>query len=256
MRKYIGDKAFYSMLFAVLIPIVVQSSISNFVNLLDNLMVGSVGTEEMSGVAIANQLLMIFNICIFGGLSGAGIFTSQFYGSKNDSGVRETFRIKIFIGTAVLIGFTAVFLLFPRQLISLYLTDGEGAGDLEKTLTHSMAYLRIMLVGNLPFVVTNIYAERTTRTKAITARPCFLPAATPIPARRVLRPARRSEAGLGSSGPVCRVRSIPPLRPRRMKPSPTLSQTIPTDRSPIRRSPTPVSGKSCMTPIPLRREAV
>ena len=87
MRKYIGDKAFYSMLFAVLIPIVIQSSISNFVNLLDNLMVGSVGTEEMSGVAIANQLLMIFNICIFGGLSGAGIFTSQFFGSKNDSGV-------------------------------------------------------------------------------------------------------------------------------------------------------------------------
>ena len=159
MRKYIGDKAFYSMLFAVLIPIVVQSSISNFVNLLDNLMVGSVGTEEMSGVAIANQLLMIFNICIFGGLSGAGIFTSQFFGSKNDSGIRETFRIKVFIGTFVLLGFTAVFLLFPRQLISLYLTAGEGAGDLEKTLAHSLAYLRIMLVGNLPFVITNIYAS-------------------------------------------------------------------------------------------------
>ena len=158
MRKYIGDKAFYAMLFAVLIPIVIQSSISNFVNLLDNLMVGSVGTEEMSGVAIANQLLMIFNICIFGGLSGAGIFTAQFFGSKNDSGVRETFRIKLFIGAAVLACFTLVFLLFPRQLISLYLTDGEGAGDLERTLEHGTAYLRIMLVGNLPFVITNVYA--------------------------------------------------------------------------------------------------
>ncbi len=159
MRKYIGDKAFYAMLFAVLIPIVIQTSISNFVNLLDNLMLGSVGTEEMSGVAIANQLLMIFNICIFGGLSGAGIFTSQFYGSKNDAGVRETFRIKLFIGAFVLVGFAAVFLIFPRQLISLYLTDGEGAGDLGKTLEHGMAYLRIMLIGNIPFVTTNIYAS-------------------------------------------------------------------------------------------------
>ena len=159
MRKYIGDKAFYAMLFAVLIPIVVQSSISNFVNLLDNLMVGSMGTEEMSGVAIANQLLMIFNICIFGGLSGAGIFTAQFFGSKNEGGVRETFRIKIYIGLLVLTVFTLVMLLFPRQLISLYLTDGEGAGDLEKTLEHGVAYLRIMLIGNIPFVTTNVYAS-------------------------------------------------------------------------------------------------
>ena len=75
IRKYIGDKAFYKMVLAVVIPIIIQNGITNFVGMLDNIMVGRVGTEQMSGVAITNQLMFVFNICIFGSVSGAGIFT-------------------------------------------------------------------------------------------------------------------------------------------------------------------------------------
>ena len=56
-RRLIGDRAFYAMVLAVAVPIMVQHGITSFVNLLDNVMVGRVGTEEMSGVAIANQLI-------------------------------------------------------------------------------------------------------------------------------------------------------------------------------------------------------
>ena len=77
MRRFIGNRAFYRRLFSVMLPILIQSLITNFVNLLDNVMVGQVGTEPMSGVAIVNQLLFVFNLCIFGGLAGAGIFTAQ-----------------------------------------------------------------------------------------------------------------------------------------------------------------------------------
>lgn len=158
MRKYIGNKAFYAMVFAVLIPIIIQNSISNFVNLLDNLMVGAVGTEEMSGVAIANQLMMVYNLSIFGGLSGAGIFTAQFFGSKNDGGVRETVRIKLLVMAFLTAVFLLIFAFFSKDLIALYLTDGEGAGDLEKTLGYGMDYFKIMLWGMLPFALTNVYA--------------------------------------------------------------------------------------------------
>ncbi|MBR5869088.1 MAG: MATE family efflux transporter [Clostridia bacterium] len=147
------------MVFSVLVPIVVQNSITNFVSLLDNLMVGAVGTEQMSGVAIGNQLLFIFYICIFGGLSGAGIFTAQFYGSKNYEGVRETFRMKVWIAVIVMAVFLVTFSFFAEPLVSLYLTDGEGAGDLERTLEYGVQYMRIMMFGFLPFVVTNIYAS-------------------------------------------------------------------------------------------------
>ena len=158
-QKFIGDKAFYALVFSVLVPIVVQNAITNFVSLLDNLMVGAVGTEQMSGVAIGNQLLFIFYICIFGGLSGAGIFTAQFYGSKNHEGVRETFRVKVWVALIVLVIFTLVFAFFAEPLVSLYLTDGEGAGDLERTLEYGVQYIAVMMFGFIPFAVTNVYAS-------------------------------------------------------------------------------------------------
>ena len=83
MKKFIGNKAFYKMVLAVAVPIMIQNGITNLVSLLDNLMVGRIGMEEMSGVAIVNQLIMVFNLCIFGGVSGAGIFTAQYFGQKD-----------------------------------------------------------------------------------------------------------------------------------------------------------------------------
>ena len=64
-RKFIGDKRFYLMVLGVAMPIMIQNGITNFVSLLDNIMVGQVDTEQMSGVAIVNQLLFIYNFCCF-----------------------------------------------------------------------------------------------------------------------------------------------------------------------------------------------
>lgn len=94
LRRYIGDRHFYKMLLAIVVPIIIQNGITNFVSLLDNLMVGRIGTEQMSGVAIVNQLIFVFNLCIFGAVSGAGIFTAQFFGHGDYEGVRNTFRFK------------------------------------------------------------------------------------------------------------------------------------------------------------------
>ena len=81
-KKLIGTKAFYKRVFALMLPIMLQNAITNFVNMLDNVMVGQIGQVEMTGVAVANQLIFVFNLAIFGAISGAGIFTAQFYGKK------------------------------------------------------------------------------------------------------------------------------------------------------------------------------
>ena len=81
------------MILAIAVPIMVQNGITNFVSMIDNIMVGRVGTNEMSGVAIVNQLIMVFNLCIFGGVAGAGIFTAQFHGARNTEGIRYTFAL-------------------------------------------------------------------------------------------------------------------------------------------------------------------
>ena len=80
LKKYFGDKAFYRMILTIAVPIMIQNGITNFVSLLDNIMVGNLGTEAMSGVSIVNQFVFIFNLLIFGAVSAAGIFTAQYHG--------------------------------------------------------------------------------------------------------------------------------------------------------------------------------
>ena len=159
MRSLIGDRAFYRRLFTVMLPILTQNLITNFVNLLDNVMVGQVGTEPMSGVAIVNQLLFVFNLCVFGGLAGAGIFTAQFYGKSDNKGVADSFRGKLYIALGVLAVAFFVFIGFGERLILAFIHEGQENLDMAATLNYGRDYLRVMLLQLLPFAVMQIYAS-------------------------------------------------------------------------------------------------
>lgn len=158
-HRYIGDRAFYRRCLGVAVPIIVQSGITNFVNLLDNIMVGQVGTVPMSGVSIVNMLLFVFNLCIFGASSGAGIFTAQFYGSKDDEGVRHTFRFKFYICVLLTALGAFLFLAFGSQLIGLYLTGEGEAATAAGAMDYGLKYLHVMIWGFLPFALTNTYSS-------------------------------------------------------------------------------------------------
>ena len=155
----IGDRRFYAMVLAIVVPIIIQNAITNFVNLLDNIMVGQVGTEQMSGVSIANQLLFVFNLCVFGGLAGAGIFSAQFFGANNQEGVRHCFRYKLIVCIGLLALGLAILLPGGRFLITRFLHDEADPARVELTLRHGLGYLRIMLVGLFPFALTQAYAS-------------------------------------------------------------------------------------------------
>ena len=157
--KIFGDKAFYKMVLGVAVPIMIQNGITNFVSLLDNIMVGRVGTEQMSGIAIVNQLLLVFNLAIFGAISSAGIFGAQFYGCKDTKGVRHTFRFKIYIcGLIVILG-VLIFLLWGDKLILLYLHGEENQVALDAALYYGKQYLLVMLIGLIPFGVEQLYTS-------------------------------------------------------------------------------------------------
>ena len=158
-KKFIGNRAFYAMVLGIVVPIMIQNGITNLVNLLDNIMVGRLGTEQMSGVSIVNQLIFVYNLCIFGGLSGAGIFTSQYYGQKDEEGIRHTFRYKFWMAIILTIGVIGAFLVFGEQLIGLYLKGNSDGGDLAATLSYGISYLRIMLLGLPAFMMLQIYAS-------------------------------------------------------------------------------------------------
>ena len=152
------DKHFYRRILSVALPMMIQNGITNFVQMLDNVMVGQVGTIPMSGVAIVNQLMFVFNLCIFGAASGAGIFTAQFKGREDHVGIRHTFRFKLLVGTLLSALGIGLFLSFGRELIGLYLT-GEGTlEELAATMEYGLRYLGVMLFGLLPFALSNAYS--------------------------------------------------------------------------------------------------
>ena len=158
MGKYIGSRQFYKKLLWLAVPIMIQNAITNFVGFLDNIMVGRLGTEQMSGVAIVNQFVFVFNLFIFGGLSGAGIFGAQFYGSRDYKGIRDTFRFKIITGIIVSALTFLILLGFGQNLIQMFLTSSDG-GDSAATFRHGMSYLHIILLEIIPFVIVQIYAS-------------------------------------------------------------------------------------------------
>ena len=159
MKKLFGDKIFYKMVLTVAVPIMIQNGITNFVSLLDNIMVGRIGTEQMSGVAIVNQLLFIYMISVFGGVSGAGVFTAQYYGHGDHEGVRNTFRFKMMVCLSLSLIFLAVMMLWGKGLIGLYLHDSQDGTDIVRTAEYAWEYLKIMLIQMLPFAIVQAYVS-------------------------------------------------------------------------------------------------
>jgi len=158
-EKFIGDREFYANLIRLIIPMIVQQGITSFVSLLDNVMVGRLGTESMSGVAIVNQLLFVFNLTIFGGLAGASIFGAQFYGKGDHKGVRYALRFKLIFSVLMAVIAIVALLFFNNPLISLFLTESESGGDLVLTLSEAKNYLFVMLIGLIPFSFSQSYSS-------------------------------------------------------------------------------------------------
>ena len=164
-EKYFGDKYFYARIISIAVPVIVQNGITNFVTLLDNIMVGRLGTEQMSGVSIVNQFIFIFNLLIFGAISGASIFSVQYHGKNDSNGVRHSFRFKLCVNTILSIASIAVFVLFDDALISTFLFENDTTGDLALTLSEGMEYLKIMLIGLMPYALSQAYASTLRETE-------------------------------------------------------------------------------------------
>ncbi|MBQ8625190.1 MAG: MATE family efflux transporter, partial [Agathobacter sp.] len=156
-KKFIGDKAFYKRILLLAVPMIAQNAITSFVSFLDNIMVGMIGTEQMSGVAIVNQLLFVFNLCIFGGVSGAGIFGTQFFGKGDFEGQKYTFRFKVYASVVITGVALLLFSFAGSNLIQLYLSDSGDVGNIELALQFGLEYLAIMMIGLVPFAISQTY---------------------------------------------------------------------------------------------------
>ncbi len=159
-NKFFGDRAFYKTLIAVALPVMLQNGITEFVSLLDNIMIGHTSPEQYNAVVIVNYLVFVYAVCVFGALAGAGIFSAQFHGNKDDEGVRNAFRFKLYAVGAVVLVAACIFGFAGKWLISLYLHDSTDTPEsIALTMEYGMQYLYIIMTCMIPHALTQVYAS-------------------------------------------------------------------------------------------------
>ncbi|NLE24772.1 MAG: MATE family efflux transporter, partial [Clostridiaceae bacterium] len=126
----------------------------------------------MNGVAVVNQLLFVFTISIFGGVSGAGIYGAQYFGRGDHKGVRDTLRFKLLCSVVLTLVAIILFRTVDTFLISSFLHEGSQTGNIDLTLQYGREYLSIMVWGLLPFALSQAYSS-TLREGGQTRVPMF-----------------------------------------------------------------------------------
>ena len=141
------SKGFYSSLVAIAIPISLQALLQNFVNMLDTIMIGRLGSVEIAAVGLGNQIFFILNMILFGITSGGGVFIAQFWGKKDLAGIRKSLGLMTIIAFVVSFIFTILCLLIPNQLMRLYSPDPQ-------VIQVGGSYLRFVCLSYVPTAIS------------------------------------------------------------------------------------------------------
>lgn len=123
MKVFVKDKEFYRQTVTIAVPISLQSMITIGVNLMDNIMVGSLGEVILSGTSLANQFVNLFHICCMGIAMGASVMTARFWGMRDMEALKKTITLmlRFCLGAAVLFTIPSIFA--SVGLMRLYTPD-------------------------------------------------------------------------------------------------------------------------------------
>lgn len=157
--KALSHKQLIQKTLWIAVPIMIQNAITNFVGMLDNIMVGQIGTNQMTGVSIVNQLIFVFNLMIFGGTAGIGIFTAQFAGKNDQKGLMYTVRLKVAMAAVLTLLGIGIFVGCGDAMVQLWMSNASSASDITETMKAAHGYLLVMLVGIFPFAMSQVYAS-------------------------------------------------------------------------------------------------
>lgn len=144
MKKFIGNKAFYMTTLSIALPIMAQQFVTSFVNLIDNIMIGNVGSLALTSVTVANRIYLIFNSTMFG-ISGAScIFIAQYFGAKNQKKCQQILNLNILIALMIAAVFTIALIIIPDVLLGIFTSESD-------IMSESLKYIQYALLTYIPF---------------------------------------------------------------------------------------------------------
>lgn len=141
---------FFKTLTVIALPIILQNLLQTFVNMLDSIMVGQLGAEEIAAVGLGNQVFFLLNMILFGISSGASIFIAQYWGKKDLSGIKKSMGISLTFSSIIAVVFFAAAVFAPRILMGFFSSD-------QKVVELGAGYLRIVGWSYPLFALTFVY---------------------------------------------------------------------------------------------------
>ena len=141
------DKDFKKKLFEIALPVTVQSLIQSSLSLIDQIMIGSLGSESIAGIGLAGKFTSLFSVTVAAIVTAAGILISQYIGAKNEKGVRDSFYLPLYLSLILFVIFSLLSVCIPEQVMSLYVSD-------KATVQKAASYLIFRTPGYLASVLT------------------------------------------------------------------------------------------------------
>ncbi|MBB5225098.1 MATE family efflux transporter [Treponema ruminis] len=141
------DKEFKKKLTDIALPITVQTLMHSSLSLIDQIMIGSLGSACIAGIGLAGKFTSLFSVTVSAIVAAAGILISQYVGAKNERGVRDSFYLPLYFSLIFVVGFTLASLFAPNQIMAFYADDSE-------TISKAALYLRWRAAGYFPEILT------------------------------------------------------------------------------------------------------
>ena len=138
IREYLGDKNFYSTILRIAIPVSIQQLITVGINLMDTIMLSSMGDAQLSASSQASQFINLFQIFCMGIGMGASVLTARFWGMQDKNSLRKAITIMLRIVLAFATVFFIATLLAPEWIMKIYTTNPV-------TVAYGVSYLQWIL---------------------------------------------------------------------------------------------------------------
>ncbi len=147
------SNSFVKSVMKIAIPVALQCMLQSSFSIVDQIMVGSLGSVSVAAVGIAGKLSTLYSVVIGAVVSVAGIILSQYLGANDNDEADRGFSLHTLLSIGIGVVFMAVCLAFPVRLMGLYSADGN-------TVAVAAKYLRIIAFGFLPYAVSMMTSVR------------------------------------------------------------------------------------------------
>ena len=178
-------KSFYKQVSIIAIPIAVQHLLSSILNIIDQIMIGQVGADALTGVTNANQLVFLTNMLLFGIIGGVGIFIAQGYGAKDKKNLEKDLGLIWKVVLIAVLPFFFVGVFFPDFILGFFTPKYiEGTMELFPAYVYAKDFLDIIVYSLLPFSISIALASALRNMHIM--RPALIANATAVAINTVL----------------------------------------------------------------------